>query len=510
MTPLRNSTELSVAAGISKADQVPDKGNSMQSREYDVVVIGGGAVAENVAERAVQGGLTAVLIEHELVGGECSFWACIPSKALLRPAQSLRAARAVEGAADAVTGQIDVDAVLRRRDRLVYDWSDQSQVDWVDGAGIDLVRGHGRLAGPRRVNVLASDGSETDIAARAAVVIATGSDPVVPAIPGLRESDPWTSREATSAKHVPRRLVILGGGVVGSEMATAYAGLGCAVTLVSRGGLLSGMEPFAGEMLAESLRDLGATVLLNTDVSSVRRTESGVRVEISGDGVIEADEILVATGRKPRTVNIGLETVGLTPGDWLPTDDTLRLPGFDWLYAVGDVTHRALLTHQGKYQARIVGDVIVARATGDEVFDEPWGQHVATADHEAVPQVTFTEPEIASVGLTEAAARAAGYRISVADYNMGWVAGAVVRADGYEGMARMVVDDDRRVVLGVTLVGPDVGDMLHAATTAVVGQVPIERLWHAVPSYPTVSEIWLRLLETYRLNTRKTTTQKAS
>lgn len=480
----------------------------MQS-EYDVIIIGGGAVAENVAERAVQGGLSAVLVEHELLGGECSFWACIPSKALLRPAQTLREARAVDGAAEAVTGALDVQAVLRRRDRLVYDWSDQSQVDWVDGAGIDYLRGHGLLAGERRVSVTAPDGTVTELTARSAVVVSTGSDPVVPNTPGLRESEPWTSRDATSVKTVPSSLAIVGGGVVGAEMATAYAGFGCAVTLISRGGLLDNMEPFAGELLAGSLREQGVTVLLHTDIVRVERTDDGVHVDIVDGDPVVAEEILVATGRRPRTLDVGLETVGLTPGDWLPTDDTMRLPGFDWLYAVGDVTHRALLTHQGKYQARIAGDVIAARANGEEVDDEPWGAHVATADHESVPQVTFTEPEIASVGLTEAAARAAGYTVSVADYDIGWVAGAVVRADDYEGRARMVVDDDRGVVLGVTLVGPDVGDLLHAATTAVVGQIPIARLWHAVPSYPTVSEIWLRLLETYRLNARKAAQQKA-
>jgi dihydrolipoamide dehydrogenase len=249
-------------------------------------------------------------------------------------------------------------------------------------------------------------------------------------------------------------------------------------------------------------------VLLNTGIQRVTRSDDGVVVDVEGGEPVHASEVLAATGRKPRTDAIGLESVGLEPGQWLPTDDTMRLPGYDWLYAVGDVTHRALLTHQGKYQARIAGDVIAARANGDEVFDEPWGSHVATADHEAVPQVTFTEPEVASVGLTEAAARAAGYPVSVADYDIGWVAGAVVRSDDYRGRARMVVDDERQVVLGVTLVGPDVGDLLHAATTAVVGQVPIARLWHAVPSYPTVSEIWLRLLETYRINAREKNKRK--
>lgn len=220
-------------------------------------------------------------------------------------------------------------------------------------------------------------------------------------------------------------------------------------------------------------------------------------VELDNGSAVQAEKVLVATGRQPRTGDIGLETVGLVPGSWLVTDDTLLVHGFDWLYAVGDVTHRALLTHQGKYQARAAGDVIAARANGAPVSDAPWGAHVATADHQAVPQVTFTEPEIASVGLTAAAARAAGYDVRVVDSELGNVAGASVRADGYKGTARMVVDEQRKVILGVTFVGPDVGELLQAATVAVVAEVPLDRLWHAVPAYPTVNEIWLRLLETY-------------
>jgi dihydrolipoamide dehydrogenase len=213
--------------------------------------------------------------------------------------------------------------------------------------------------------------------------------------------------------------------------------------------------------------------------------------------VITAEEVLVATGRTPRTRDIGLDAIGLTPGDWIETDDTMLVPGFDWLYAVGDVTHRALLTHQCKYQARAAGDVIAARAAGAPVSDAPWGIHVATADHEAVPQVTFTDPEVASVGLTAQAARKAGYEIRTVDYEIGQVAGASLHADGYTGTARMVVDEKRKVVLGVTFVGPDVSELLQAATIAIVGEVPLDRLWHAVPAYPTVNEIWLRLLETY-------------
>ncbi|GAA0403265.1 oxidoreductase [Acrocarpospora corrugata] len=469
----------------------------MQSTEYDLIVLGAGAGGENVADRAVQGGLTTVLVEHELVGGECSYWACMPSKALLRSAQVLRAARQVAGAGEAVVGELDVRAVLARRDSFTSNWSDEGQVRWVDGAGISLARGHGRITGPKEVTVTAADGSTSVLTARHAVSVVTGSDPLIPDIDGLREASPWTSREATSAKSVPASLAIIGGGVVATEMATAYAGFGTAVTLISRSGLLAGMEPFAGELVAKALRAQGVTVLLDTETTRVTRSGDGVVVETGGGSVVTAEEVLVATGRTPRTRDIGLETIGLTPGDWLKTDDTMLVPGFDWLYAVGDVTKRALLTHQVKYQARAAGDVIAARAAGAPVSDAPWGVHVATADHAAVPQVTFTDPEVASVGLTAQAARQAGYEIRTVDYEIGNVAGASVHADGYTGTARMVVDEQRKVILGVTFVGPDVSELLQAATIAIVGEVPLDRLWHAVPAYPTVNEIWLRLLETY-------------
>lgn len=467
------------------------------SAEYDLIVLGGGAVGENIADRAVQGGLSAVIVESELVGGECSYWACMPSKALLRSAQVLRAARQVPGAAQAVTGELDVQAVLARRDSFASNWSDNGQVRWLESAGIALVRGQGRLSGPKEVTVTATDGSTTVLTARHAVSVATGSDALLPDIDGLADARPWTSREATSIRTVPESLAIIGGGVVATEMATAFAAFGTAVTLISRSGLLSGMEPFAGELVAEALRAQGVHVILESKTTRVTRDESGVTLE-TGDGrTISAQEVLVATGRTPRTGDIGLDSIGLKPGAWIETDDTMLVPGFDWLYAAGDVTNRALLTHQGKYQARAAGDVIAARASGAAVSDAPWGTHVATADHQAVPQVTFTDPEIASVGLTAAAARKSGYDIKVVDYEIGHVAGASVRADGYTGTARMVVDEERKVVLGVTFVGPDVSELLQAATIAVVSEVPLDRLWHAVPAYPTVNEVWLRLLEGY-------------
>lgn len=465
-------------------------------REVDLVVVGGGPVGENIADRAVKGGLETVIVESELVGGECSYWACMPSKALLRPVQVLGAARAMPGVAEAVTGGIDVAAVLRRRDAFVSDWSDEGQVGWLESAGIGLVRGRGRLSGEREATVTAEDGSTTVLRARHAVAVATGSVPNLPDIPGLREANPWSSREATSAKAVPESLAVIGGGVVAMEMATAFAAFGAQVTVISRGGVLGGVESFAAERVTEALRARGVEILTDTETLRVERTEDGVRVETS-QGTVTAAEVLVATGRTPATMDLGLERIGLDPGKRLDTDDTLRVNGFDWLYAVGDVNGRALLTHQGKYQARAAGDVIAARAAGRPVDDGPWGAHAATADHGAVPQVVFTDPEIAAVGPTADQARAQGKSIRVVDYDLGWVSGAKLSRDEYQGAARMIVDEDRGVMIGATFVGPDVAELVHAATTAVVGEVPIDRLWHAVPSYPTVSEIWLRLLEEY-------------
>jgi dihydrolipoamide dehydrogenase len=468
----------------------------MSAATYDVVIIGGGAVAENVADRAVQGGLTAVLVESELVGGECSYWACMPSKALIRSGIALRAAQRVGGAREAVTGELDVAAVFARRNGFTHDWDDKSQVDWVAGAGIALVRGHGRITGAKEVTVTADDGSTTVLTATHAVVVSTGSDPLLPDIPGLLDANPWTPRDATSAQSAPASLAIIGGGVVAVEMATAYASFGTAVTIIARSGLLQGQEDIASDAVTKGLRGLGVDIRHGSP-TRVERSEDGTAVYLGDEDVIIAEEVLVATGRVPRTTDIGLDTVGLTPGDWLDVDDTMLVKGFDWLYATGDVNHRALLTHQGKYQARAAGDVIAARAAGGTVDDSPWGVHVATADHRSVPQVTFGEPEVASVGLTSEAARGAGYSIRVVDYNLGWVAGASLQADDYEGAARMVVDEERRVILGVTFVGQDVAELIHAATIAVVGEVPLERLWHAVPAYPTMNEVWLRLLETY-------------
>ena len=457
--------------------------------EYDVLVIGAGPTGENVADRAVKKGLTAAIIESELVGGECSYWACMPSKALLRPVAAVDDARHVEGVRGAT---LDRAGVLDRRDGFASHWKDDGQVEWLSGAHIDLIRGPGRLTGPKTVSV-----NGTELRARHAVAVATGTDALIPPVPGLAEAKPWTSREATSAQAAPRRLAIIGGGVVGCEMATAWQALGTQVTLIARGHLLASTEEFAGKLVADGLRQAGVDVRAGASAAAVHRAGDGgpVTLQLDDGSTVEADEVLAAAGRTPRTHDIGLDSVGLEPGSWLDVDGTMRVTAIEggWLYAAGDVNHLSLLTHMGKYQARICGDAIAARARGGEPATTAW------ADQSAVPQVIFTQPEVAAVGPTAASARADGRNIRVVDYDLGAVAGSKLFADGYTGQARMVVDEDRRTMIGATLAGPGAGELIHAATVAVAGQVPLDRLWHAVPSYPTMSEIWLRLLETYGL-----------
>ncbi|WP_129786954.1 dihydrolipoyl dehydrogenase family protein [Promicromonospora panici] len=533
---------------------------SLSEELFDVVVIGGGAVGENAADRASRTGLSVAVVESELVGGECSYWACMPSKVLLRAGAVRALARDTPGLRD--PGAPDVAAVFARRDEITSNWDDAGQVSWVEGAGLTLVRGHGRLAGERLVEVTVppvaavgsgsgADGSdgvaeggadsglgEADtgeepvtrlLRARHAVIVATGSVPVLPNTPGLAEAAPWSSREATAADAVPESLVVIGGGVVGVEMANAYTDLGAQVTLLARGGLLSNAEPFAGEMVEEALRKLGVDVRTGTEAASVERpgttledsAPGPVTVTLADGEKITAAEILVATGRVPRTADLGVERVGLSEsalgrGGALVVDDSLQVTGVPggWLYACGDVTGRAPTTHHGKYQARIVGDVVAARY-GTEAGDrsptrgdpepavgqegKPWSRYAATADETARVQVVFTQPQVSWVGPTEHEARSAGIPVETVSYDLSWVSGASVETPGYTGRAQVLVDTQRRVLVGATFVGPDAGEMLHAATIAVVGEVPLDRLWHAVPAYPTVSEVWLRFLESYGL-----------
>jgi dihydrolipoamide dehydrogenase len=460
--------------------------------EFDVVVVGAGSTGTNAAWYARDNGLTCAVVEDELVGGECSYWACMPSKALLGPSQAVAAARRLPGAAAAVSGDIDVAAVLARRDTFVSGLEDDSQVDWLESIGAELVRGRGRLSGERTIEVESGDGRSRTLSAGRAVVVATGSRASRPPIDGLRDTRVWTNREATTAGDIPRRLLILGGGVVGCEMAQAYRRLGAAeVTIIEMAdGILGSYEPWVGDLLARVFDDEGIRVSTGATAERVRREQPDgpVTVGLDDGSQVTGDELLVAVGRTFNTDDIGLETIGLEPSGPLEVDDRLRVSAVDgdWLYAAGDVNGRALLTHQGKYQARLIGDIIAGEDR------EAW------ADRKAVPQVMFTDPEVAAVGPTEAQARDAGIDVKTVTYDIGKVAGGALSGDDVTGRAGLVIDQTRRVIVGATFVGPHVGELLHSATIAVVGEVPIERLWHAVPSFPTVSEVWLRLLEADR------------
>ncbi|MBV8301781.1 MAG: NAD(P)/FAD-dependent oxidoreductase [Candidatus Dormibacteraeota bacterium] len=458
--------------------------------EYDVVVIGAGPAGENAAGRCADHGLSTAIVERELVGGECSFWGCIPSKGLIRPGDVLAATRRVPGAAEAISGPIDVGRALARRDELTEHWDDAGQVPWLDDKHVTLFRGHGRLNGERTVDVQTDGGIET-LQARRAVVIATGSRAALPPVDGLADAKPWTNREATEAKAVPRRLLVIGGGAVGCELAQAFRRLGSdEVTVVDAAPrLLAREEPFASDEVKAAFEGEGTRVVLGATIDSVHR-EAGVVTAKLGDGtVIEADEVLVAAGRRLATDDIGLETVGLTPGKAISVDDRLLATGVagGWLYALGDCNGLALLTHMGKYQARICADVIAGKSIRD------------VSSRDAVSRVTFTDPQVCAVGLTEQQARERGFAVRTVRFGTGDVSGASVEGVGLGGTSQLVIDEARAVIIGATFTGPATQELLHAASIAVVAATPLDVLWHAVPSFPTVSEVWLRLLEAYGL-----------
>jgi pyruvate/2-oxoglutarate dehydrogenase complex dihydrolipoamide dehydrogenase (E3) component len=461
----------------------------MDSTDLDVVVVGAGPAGESIAGRCAEGGLAVAVVERELIGGECSYWGCIPSKTLIRPGDVIAAARRVPGANQAITGAIDVDAAFAQRDYMTSNWTDDGQVAWLESIGGRLVRGTGRLRGERTVEVTGPAGELSTLVARRAVVLATGTTPFMPPITGLAEARPWDNRGITAAKELPQRLLVLGGGGVGAEMAQGFRRLGCEqVTVIDASDrLLSREEPFAGAQVADAFAAEGISVFTGAQVAAVRRDrpDGPVRATLADGREVVADEILVAVGRRPATVDIGLDAVGLKPGGFVEVDDRMRATGVagQWLYAVGDCNGRALLTHMGKYQARLAADVILGRPTAPST--------------DVVPRVTFTDPQVCAVGLTEQQARERGLPVRVVSYGTGDVPGAYVQGNGITGTSQLVIDVDRGVVVGATFTGPGVQELLHSATIAIVGEVPLERLWHAVPSFPTVSEVWLRLLEEY-------------
>jgi dihydrolipoamide dehydrogenase len=455
---------------------------------FDVVVIGAGPGGENVAGRCAEAGLSVGIVERELVGGECSYWGCIPSKVLVRPGDVVAAARRVPGADAAVNGQIDIGAALANRDRFTGGWNDAGALPWLEERGVQLVRGQARLAGRCTVDVETSDGRVVRLHADRAVVLATGTRAAIPPVPGLAAAQPWTNREITAAKEVPGRLLVLGGGATGAELAQAIRRLGAhEVTIIDTAPtLLVREEPFAGVEVRAALEHEGVTVRTGVGLASVARTGDGPVTATLADGSsVTVDEILVATGRRAATEGLGLDTIGLEPGKFVEVDDHLRATGVDggWLYAVGDCNGRALLTHMAKYQARVASAVII----GDE--------DAAVDDPPVVPRVTFTDPQVSAVGMTEQEAREAGIDVVVSQVATGSVAGASVLGDGFPGTSQLVVDRGRDVIVGATFVGSGVQELLHSATVAIVAAVPITRLRHAVPSFPTVSEVWLPLLE---------------